>query len=122
MTQQAFASLPFPASLLDKLEQMGYRSMTPIQSASLPVSLAGKDLIAQANTGSGKTAAFGLALLSKLNPRFFGTQALVLCPTRELATQVAQELRKLASYQQNIKVVVLCGGAPGGVAHREGGR
>ena len=110
MTQQAFASLPFPASLLDKLEQMGYRSMTPIQSASLPVSLAGKDLIAQANTGSGKTAAFGLALLSKLNPRFFGTQALVLCPTRELATQVAQELRKLASYQQNIKVVVLCGG------------
>ena len=110
VTQQAFASLPFPASLLDKLEQMGYRSMTPIQSASLPVSLAGKDLIAQANTGSGKTAAFGLALLSKLNPRFFGTQALVLCPTRELATQVAQELRKLASYQQNIKVVVLCGG------------
>ena len=79
VTQQAFASLPFPASLLDKLEQMGYRSMTPIQSASLPVSLAGKDLIAQANTGSGKTAAFGLALLSKLNPRFFGTQALVLC-------------------------------------------
>ena len=110
MPQNLFSSLDFPPALLDNLDKMGYETMTPIQAASLPLSLAGQDVIAQAKTGSGKTAAFGLALLSKLNPRFFGTQALVLCPTRELATQVAQELRRLASYQQNIKVVVLCGG------------
>lgn len=110
MSQNLFSSLEFPPALLDNLERMGYQTMTPIQAESLPISLQGRDLIAQAQTGSGKTAAFGLALLPKLNPRFFGTQALVLCPTRELATQVAQELRRLASYQQNIKVVVLCGG------------
>lgn len=110
MPHNLFSSLEFPPALLDNLQRMGYQTMTPIQAESLPISLQGRDLIAQAQTGSGKTAAFGLALLSKLNPRFFGTQALVLCPTRELATQVAQELRRLASYQQNIKVVVLCGG------------
>lgn len=84
--------------------------MTPIQAAALPLAFAGRDLIAQAKTGSGKTAAFSLPLLDKLNPRDFGTQALVLCPTRELATQVADEIRRLARYQQNIKVVSLCGG------------
>ncbi|MFT7128598.1 MAG: ATP-independent RNA helicase DbpA [Gammaproteobacteria bacterium] len=84
--------------------------MTPIQAKALPHALAGRDLIAQAKTGSGKTAAFGLALINQLNPRFFGSQALILCPTRELATQVAKELRRLARYQQNIKVVTLCGG------------
>lgn len=84
--------------------------MTAIQAEALPLALAGHDLIAQAKTGSGKTAAFALPLLSKLNPRDFGTQALILCPTRELATQVAAEIRRLARYQQNIKVVTLCGG------------
>jgi ATP-independent RNA helicase DbpA len=86
--------------------------MTPIQAASLPAMLEHKDLIAQAKTGSGKTAAFGIATLSKLNPRFFAIQALVVCPTRELADQVANELRRLARYTPNIKILSLCGGSP----------
>ncbi|MEO6626611.1 MAG: ATP-dependent RNA helicase DbpA, partial [Burkholderiaceae bacterium] len=94
----------------ENLHALGYLEMTPIQAASLPPALAGKDLIAQAQTGSGKTAAFALALLDKLNPRRFAVQALVLCPTRELADQVTGEIRRLARAQENIKVVTLCGG------------
>jgi len=105
-----FSSLPLPKDQLDNLISLGYASMTGIQAASLPLAFKGKDLIAQAKTGSGKTAAFSLPLLDKLNPRDFGTQALVLCPTRELATQVSGEIRRLARYRQNIKVVTLCGG------------
>jgi ATP-independent RNA helicase DbpA len=86
--------------------------MTPIQAAALPPALAGQDLIAQAKTGSGKTAAFALAMLDKLNPRHFGIQALVLCPTRELAEQVAVETRRLARAEENIKVLTLVGGVP----------
>ena len=86
--------------------------MTPVQEASLPQVLEGKDLIVQAKTGSGKTAAFGLGLLDRINPKFFGTQAMVLCPTRELADQVAKELRILARCIPNIKLMTLCGGTP----------
>ncbi|MEP5766692.1 MAG: ATP-dependent RNA helicase DbpA [Halieaceae bacterium] len=110
MTELSFSQLPLAPAQLQNLEQLGYLEMTAIQAAALPLALAGKDLIAQAKTGSGKTASFTLPLLSKLNPRDFGAQALVLCPTRELATQVAAEIRRLARYQQNIKVVTLCGG------------
>ncbi len=106
----SFSQLDLPASQLQNLERMGYTQMTPVQQQTLPAALAGQDILAQAKTGSGKTAAFGLPLLSKINPRFFGVQALVLCPTRELSTQVAEEIRKLARFQANIKVVVLCGG------------
>lgn len=76
-----FSALALSPAQLSNLQQLGYTSMTPIQAASLPPALLGKDLIAQASTGSGKTAAFGLALLARLNPRCFGVQALVLCPT-----------------------------------------
>ena len=86
--------------------------MTPVQSESLPAILDDKDLIVQAKTGSGKTAAFGLGILQKINPRFFGLQALVVCPTRELADQVAKEIRNLARCIPNIKILVLCGGKP----------
>jgi ATP-independent RNA helicase DbpA len=106
----AFSSLSLSPAVLANLTQLGYDTMTPIQAASLPIALAGKDLIAQAKTGSGKTAAFALALLSKLNPRWFAVQAMVLCPTRELADQVTVEIRRLARAQDNIKVVTLCGG------------
>jgi len=85
--------------------------MTPIQAASLPIALAGRDLIAQAKTGSGKTAAFALSLLTRLNPRRFAVQAMVLCPTRELADQVTQEIRRLARSADNIKILTLCGGS-----------
>ena len=109
-TATTFADLPLAAATLDNLNQLGYTQMTPIQAASLPLTLAGRDLIAQASTGSGKTAAFGIPLVEKLDAVLFDAQALVLCPTRELADQVTQELRRLARAVGNIKVVTLCGG------------
>ena len=108
----AFSALPLSPAMLSNLEQLGYVAMTPIQAAALPPALLGKDLIAQAQTGSGKTAAFALALLANLNPRRFAVQTLVLCPTRELADQVTTEIRRLARAEDNIKVVTLCGGVP----------
>lgn len=111
-TGPLFSSLPLPPATLANLERLGYSTMTPIQAASLPLGLAGHDLIAQAKTGSGKTAAFGLVLLSKLDLRDSSVQALVLCPTRELAEQVSQELRRLARTEDNLKVLTLCGGTP----------
>jgi ATP-independent RNA helicase DbpA len=105
-----FNELPLSPGILATLQQLEYLTMTPIQAASLPITLAGHDLIAQAKTGSGKTAAFALALLTRLNPRHFAVQAMVLCPTRELADQVTQEIRRLARYEDNIKILSLCGG------------
>ncbi|MFU2487654.1 ATP-dependent RNA helicase DbpA [Thauera sp. WH-1] len=107
-----FDGLPLPLAMLDILRQLDYRSMTPIQAASLPLALAGHDLIAQAKTGSGKTAAFALPLLTRLDVRRLAVQAMVLCPTRELADQVTQEIRRLARFEANIKVLSLCGGTP----------
>jgi ATP-independent RNA helicase DbpA len=107
----SFAELPLSPAMQANLQQLDYLSMTPIQAASLPLALAGHDLIAQAKTGSGKTAAFGLALLAKLNPKRFAVQAMVLCPTRELADQVTQEIRRLARFEENIKVLTLVGGS-----------
>ncbi|VTU38989.1 ATP-independent RNA helicase DbpA [Variovorax sp. PBL-H6] len=105
-----FSTLPLSPPVLANLRQLGYLQMTPIQAASLPAALGGADLIAQARTGSGKTAAFALPLLARLDPRRFEVQALVLCPTRELADQVTAEIRRLARAEENIKVVTLCGG------------
>ena len=107
----SFATLPLPPAVLENLGRLGYLTMTPIQAESLPLTLAGLDLIAQAKTGSGKTAAFGLPLLANLQPRRFAVQALVLCPTRELADQVAKELRRLARAEDNIKILTLVGGS-----------
>ncbi|MEY8879606.1 MAG: ATP-dependent RNA helicase DbpA [Leptothrix sp. (in: b-proteobacteria)] len=106
----SFSNLPLPPQTLENLARLGYAAMTPIQAASLPLALAGHDLIAQAKTGSGKTAAFALALLANLNPRRFAVQSLVLCPTRELAEQVTQEVRRLARAEDHIKVLTLVGG------------
>lgn len=111
MTSPAFSTLPLSSAQLDNLAQMGYTAMTPIQEQSLPVILDGRDLIAQAKTGSGKTAAFGLGILHRLNPERWVVQALVICPTRELSEQVAIELRRLARAEGNIKVLTLTGGA-----------
>jgi ATP-independent RNA helicase DbpA len=106
-----FGSLPLAPAVLANLQRLGYERMTPIQAASLPLALAGKDLIAQAKTGSGKTVAFALPLLANLNPRRFAVQALVLCPTRELAEQVTQEIRRVARAEDNIKILTLSGGS-----------
>lgn len=109
----SFASLPeLPARQIANLTEMGYLSMTPVQAATLPAILAGKDVRAQAQTGSGKTAAFGLGLLQHIDVSRFVIQSLVLCPTRELAYQVAKELRRLARFAANIKILTLCGGQP----------
>ncbi len=112
MNTNSFSNLKLHPALLNNLASLGYQAMTPIQKQSLPRILEGKDLIAQARTGSGKTAAFGLGLLQKLDVQQYHVQSLVLCPTRELADQVAQELRRLARAIHNIKVLILCGGAP----------
>jgi len=108
----AFATLPLSDKLLANLDSLGYREMTEIQAQSLPAIVEGRDLIAQAKTGSGKTAAFGIGMLCSLNTAWFAVQGLVLCPTRELADQVANELRRLARCVPNVKVVVLTGGTP----------
>ncbi|MDP2515321.1 ATP-dependent RNA helicase DbpA [Photobacterium damselae subsp. piscicida] len=114
MTQTSFATLNLHPNLLANLASLGYEKMTPIQAQSLPIILAGQDIIAQGKTGSGKTAAFGLGLLNNLNVKRFRVQTLVLCPTRELADQVAKEIRRLARAIHNIKVLTLCGGMPFG--------
>ena len=114
MSQTDFSSLKLHPALIENLSTLGYKSMTPIQEQSLPHILKGKDVIAQAQTGSGKTAAFGLGLLEKLDVKRFRIQSLVLCPTRELADQVAKEIRKLGRSIHNIKVLTLCGGMPFG--------
>jgi ATP-independent RNA helicase DbpA len=106
----SFHTLALSAPILANLESLGYKEMTPIQAASLPLILQQRDVIAQAKTGSGKTAAFSLGILAKLNPMYFAIQGLVICPTRELADQVANELRRLARAIDNVKVLTLCGG------------
>lgn len=114
MSDSKFSSLSLQPAILDNLSSLGYHEMTEIQAKSLPAILAGQDVIAQGKTGSGKTAAFGLGLLNKLQVKKFRIQTLVLCPTRELADQVAKEIRKLARAVHNIKVLTLCGGTPFG--------
>ncbi|MCW8347004.1 MULTISPECIES: ATP-dependent RNA helicase DbpA [Vibrio] len=114
MNSSTFSTLNLSPSLLSNLEGLGFTNMTEIQAQSLPLILDGKDVIGQGKTGSGKTAAFGLGLLSNLRVKRFRVQSLVLCPTRELADQVAKEIRNLARSIHNIKVLTLCGGTPMG--------
>lgn len=112
MSDSTFKSVDLKPELSANLDTLGYHKMTPIQALSLPAILSGKDVIGQGKTGSGKTAAFGLGLLQKLDVKHYKTQSLVLCPTRELADQVASELRRLARATHNVKILTLCGGVP----------
>ena len=112
MTSSAFSTLPIRADLLSNIASLGFESMTPVQQQSLPILLAGQDLFGQAKTGSGKTAAFAIGIINKLEPHCRQIQALVLCPTRELADQVSNEIRRLARAIPNIKILTLCGGKP----------
>src|ERR1700712_6120376 len=107
-----FRTLALSAALLENLASLGYEQMTPIQLAALQPMLEGHDVIAQAKTGSGKTAAFGLGILQGLSASSQELQALVLCPTRELADQVSREIRALARSIPNVKLLTLCGGVP----------
>jgi len=112
VTTTAFSSLALTPELLANIQSMDYQLMTPIQAQSLPEILKGKDLLAQAKTGSGKTAAFGIGILHQLDAQTYQTQALILCPTRELADQVSKEVRRLARAIPNTKILTLCGGNP----------
>ena len=110
---QHFTTLQqLPTALLETLEQLDYQTMTPIQASAIPPLLEGRDLIARAKTGSGKTAAFGIPIIHGIGTGNRHPQALILCPTRELADQVAKELRRLARYKENLKILTLCGGTP----------
>lgn len=108
----SFSQLGLSSAMLANLQQLGYQTPTPIQTLAVPPALAGRDVIALAQTGSGKTAAFGIGLVERLRPKTFAVQGLVLCPTRELADQVAKSLRALARAKDNVKVLTLCGGVP----------
>jgi ATP-independent RNA helicase DbpA len=114
VTATAFSSLPLTPELLANIQSLDYQVMTPIQAQGLPAVLKGKDLLAQAKTGSGKTAAFAIGVLHSLEPATYQTQALVLCPTRELADQVSKEFRLLARAIPNTNILTLCGGKPMG--------
>ena len=107
-----FAKLKLIEPLRRALAEIGYVTMTPVQAAALPAVLEGRDVLAQAITGSGKTAVFALGLLSTLDATAVRLQGLVLCPTRELADQVSREIRRLARFIPNVKVLTLCGGIP----------
>ncbi len=111
----AFTEVPsLSPALIQATATLGYAGMTAIQEAALPPMLQRRDVVAQALTGSGKTASFGLALLALLDAQATRLQSLVLCPTRELADQVSKEIRALARFIPNVKVLTLCGGIPVG--------
>ena len=107
-----FSTLALRPELLETVAAQGYTRLTPVQAEAIPAILNGRDVRAQAATGSGKTAAFGLGLLNGIEPQAACWQALVLCPTRELADQVAQTLRALAAAIPNVRLALLCGGTP----------
>lgn len=105
-----FEQLAIQPEILRAITDMGFEEATPIQAKSIPVILEGKDIVGQAQTGTGKTASFGIPILQNIDPQNRALQAIVLCPTRELAIQVADELRKLAKYLHGIKVLPIYGG------------
>ncbi len=109
---KTFASLKLPPDLLAVVQELGYTYPTQIQLESIPLLLAGKDVVGQSRTGSGKTAAFGLPILSKVRVKARRLQALILCPTRELCAQVAREMRKLGRRHSGLQVLELAGGQP----------
>lgn len=112
MNKNDFHTLNISKNSIKNLTSLGFLNMTPIQEKSLPYILEHRDVIAQAKTGSGKTVSFGLGVLNNLNTSKFRIQAIVLCPTRELAGQVANTLKDLARFEHNIKILTLTGGVP----------
>ena len=105
-----FTELDIRPEILKAVANMGFEAMSPIQAKAIPVELSGRDVIGQAQTGTGKTAAFGIPILQKVDPKLKKPQAIVLCPTRELAIQVADEIRKLAKYMASVKILPIYGG------------
>ncbi len=112
MENPGFKDLHLSKDIQKAITDMGFEEPTPIQSQSIPYMLEGKDVIGQAQTGTGKTAAFGIATLERIDPQNRGLQAVILCPTRELAIQVAEELKKLSKYKRGIEILPIYGGQP----------
>jgi ATP-dependent RNA helicase DbpA len=112
--EDRFESLKLRSELTENLAALEYHQMTLIQERSLPLILEGRDVVARAKTGSGKTAAFALGVLNSIDSSSASVQALVLCPTRELSNQVTEEIRRLARKIANVRVLALCGGTPTG--------
>ncbi|WP_448518973.1 DEAD/DEAH box helicase [Rhodoflexus sp.] len=110
MEQVTFDSLPLSSGTLQAIADMGFTLATPIQSQAIPFALEGQDVLGQAQTGTGKTAAFGIPIVESIDADSRDTQALVLCPTRELAAQIAEEIKKIAKYEPNLNVVAIYGG------------
>ncbi len=111
MQKKPFTELGLSPELLKAVEKLGYEEATPIQTAAIPVLLGGRDLVGQSQTGSGKTAAFAIPAIEKIDPANRAVQALVLCPTRELAVQVAEEVAKLALFKRGVRELPIYGGA-----------
>ena len=105
-----FEEMALSEEIKRAVKDMGFEQASPIQSKAIPVAIEGKDIIGQAQTGTGKTASFGIPLLQKIDPNLKKLQAIVLCPTRELAIQVADEMRKIAKYMHGIKTLPIYGG------------
>ena len=112
MENLKFEEMNLSYDIVRAVKDMGFEEATPIQSQAISVIMEGKDIIGQSQTGTGKTAAFGLPCLEMLAPDNKGLQALILCPTRELAIQVSEEFRKFLKYKENIKVLPIYGGQP----------
>ena len=109
---RGFAALGLSSSLCQVVAELGFAAPTPVQAQAIPLLLAGRDLMGQSHTGSGKTAAFALAILQRIKRDQRHPQALMLCPTRELCAQVAREFRKLARREAGLQVLILSGGQP----------
>lgn len=112
MEHVKFEDLNLSKEILKAVKDLGFEEASPIQAASIPHMLNGKDIIGQSQTGTGKTAAFAIPILEMINAEDKKLQAIVLCPTRELAVQLSEEFRKLAKYKKNIKILPVYGGQP----------
>ena len=110
MSTVLFEELDLNPQVLRAIKEMGFEEATPIQAQSIPAVMSGRDVIGQAQTGTGKTASFGIPLLHKVDPKLKKTQAIILCPTRELAIQVSNELHNLAKYMHGIRILPIYGG------------
>jgi ATP-dependent RNA helicase DeaD len=112
MKTVSFADLDLPEAIMKAVSDLGFEEPTPIQSLAIPLMRDGKDVIGQAHTGTGKTAAYGIPIIGSVDPAAKRPHALVLCPTRELAIQVSEELRKLAKFRKGIVILPVYGGQP----------
>ncbi len=112
MQTERFEDLAISRELRKAVQDVGFEAMTPIQAKAIPLILEGRDIIGHAQTGTGKTLAFGLPMLDSIRPSIRKTQAIVLCPTRELAVQVAEELKRVLTHKRDVKVWLYMGGSP----------